>query len=87
MPAPRERRRVRDTDPGYAVAALQKGTRRSRSSSGRMKLIAFVANEAEARHILDHLGLDSTGPPLARPKAADDLEPAPDHDVADPVYP
>ncbi len=53
-----------------------------------MKLIAFVADEAVARHILDHLGLDSTGPPLARPKAADELlEPAPDHDVADPVYP
>jgi hypothetical protein len=30
----------------------------------RMKLIAFVANEAVARHILDHLGLDSTGPPV-----------------------
>ena len=56
--------------------------------SGRMKLIAFIANEAVARHILDHLGLDSTGPPLARPKAADELlESAPDHDVADPVYP
>jgi hypothetical protein len=56
--------------------------------SGRMKLIAFIANEAVARHILDHLGLDSTGPPLARPLAADELlESAPDHDVADPVYP
>jgi hypothetical protein len=56
--------------------------------SGRMKLIAFVANEAVARHILDHLGLDSTGPPLMRPKATNELlEPVPDHDIADPVYP
>ncbi len=53
-----------------------------------MKLIAFSAKEVVARYILDHLGLDSTGPPLVRPKAADELlESAPDHDVADPVYP
>jgi uncharacterized protein YbaR (Trm112 family) len=57
--------------------------------SGRMKLIAFIANEAVARHILGSSGARLHGaPPLMRPKAADELvESAPDHDVADPVYP
>jgi hypothetical protein len=55
--------------------------------SGRMQLIAFIASEAVARRILDHLGLDATGPPLARAQAPDDLlDPAPGHDVVDPVY-
>ncbi len=30
-----------------------------------MQLIAFIAQKAVARRILEHLGLDSTGPPLA----------------------
>ena len=34
--------------------------------SRRLKLIAFIASEAVARRILDHLGLHATGPPLAR---------------------
>lgn len=55
--------------------------------SGRMQLIAFIASEPVARRILDHLGLDATGPPLARAQAPDDLlDPAPVHDVVDPVY-
>jgi uncharacterized protein YbaR (Trm112 family) len=40
---------------------------------GRLRLIAFIAEPAVARKILDHLGLDSTGPLTT-------------HDVADPVY-
>jgi hypothetical protein len=56
--------------------------------SGRMQLLAFITSEAVARRILDHLGLDATGPPLARAQAPDDqLDPAPGHDVVDPVYP
>jgi Putative transposase len=55
--------------------------------SGRLKLIAFIASEAVARRILDHLGLDATGPPLARARVPDELlEPVPDHDAVDPVY-
>jgi hypothetical protein len=52
-----------------------------------MQLIAFIASEAVARRILDHLGLDATGPPLAGARAPDELfEPGPDHDAVDPVY-
>ena len=52
-----------------------------------MQLIAFIASEPVARPILDHLGLGATGPPLARAQAPDDLlDPAPVHDVVDPVY-
>ncbi len=55
---------------------------------GRMELIAFIAEPTVAKRILDHLGLDSTGPPLAPPRASepDSVEPAPAYDVADPVY-
>jgi len=46
---------------------------------GRMKLIAFIAEPTVAKRILDHLGLDSTGPPLAPPRVgqADSVDPAP----------
>jgi hypothetical protein len=33
-----------------------------------VKLIAFIAEPTVAKRILDHLGLDSTGPPLAPPR-------------------
>jgi hypothetical protein len=49
---------------------------------GRLRLIAFIAEATVARRILDHLGFDSTGPPVA--PARD--EPAPDYDLADPIY-
>ncbi len=54
---------------------------------GRLRLIAFIAEPTVARKILDHLGLDSTGPPT-RPRRAEpaDLEPTPEHDAADSVY-
>ena len=41
-----------------------------------------------AKRILDHLGLDSTGPPLAPPRVGepDSVEPDPAYDVADPVH-
>jgi hypothetical protein len=54
---------------------------------GRLRLIAFIAEARVARKILDHLGLDSTGPPAAPARAQPDaLEPAPDYDAADLVY-
>ncbi len=43
---------------------------------------------AVARRILDHLGLDSTGPPLARVQAQPELlDPGPDYSAPDPIYP
>jgi hypothetical protein len=55
---------------------------------GRMQLIAFIAEPTVAKRILDHLDLDSTGPPLAPPRVGppDSVDPAPAYDVADPVY-
>ncbi len=54
---------------------------------GRLKLIAFVADAGVAGRILDHLGLDSRGPPLARAQAPPEfLDPGPDYDHADPSY-
>ncbi len=55
---------------------------------GRMLLIAFIAEATVAKRILDHLRLESTGPPLvpARGGLADCVDPAPVYDVADPVY-
>jgi hypothetical protein len=54
----------------------------------RMKLIAFIAEPTVAKRILDHLGVDSTGPPLTAPRVVppDSVDPAPAYDVADPVY-
>ncbi len=54
---------------------------------GRLKLIAFVADASVAGRILDHLGLDSRGPPLARAQAPPELlDPGPAYDYADPPY-
>ncbi len=54
---------------------------------GRLKLIALIAEATVARRILDHLGLDSQGPPVARSQAPPELlDPGPDYDVADPTH-
>jgi Putative transposase len=55
---------------------------------GRMQLIAFIAEPTIAKRILDHMGHDSTGPPLAPPRVGqpDLVDPAPAYDVTDPVY-
>jgi hypothetical protein len=55
---------------------------------GRLQLIAFIAEPTVVKRILDHLGVNSTGPPLALPLngEADAIDPAPAYDVADPVY-
>ena len=55
---------------------------------GRRRLIAFIADAAVAKHILDHLRLDSRGPPLARAQAPPDLlDPGPSYDGADVPFP
>jgi hypothetical protein len=54
---------------------------------GRLRLIAFIAEPTVAKRILDHLRLDSTGPPILPRRAhLPDVEPTPGCDVADPVY-
>jgi hypothetical protein len=55
---------------------------------GRMQLIAFIAEPTIAKRILDHLDLDSTGPPLAPARVGppDSVNVVPAYDVADPVY-
>jgi len=54
--------------------------------AGRLRLIAFIAEPAVATTILVHLGLDSTGPPLAPARRGlDPVDPAPDYDQPDPV--
>jgi hypothetical protein len=40
---------------------------------GRLKIIAFISDDAVARRILLHLGLDSRGPPVARAQAPPDF--------------
>ena len=51
-----------------------------------MKVIAFIPQVAVARRILDHLDLDSTGPPIARAQGPPELfDPGPDYS-ADPVF-
>ncbi len=56
--------------------------------AGRLELIAFINEPKVARKILDHLGLASQAPPLARASAADPEtagEPGPDYTAADPT--
>jgi hypothetical protein len=54
---------------------------------GRLLLIAFIPDSQAAKRILDHFGLDATGPPAAPPRSAPEhFEPAPGYDLADPVY-
>jgi len=53
---------------------------------GRLQVIAFIADDAVARRILLHLGLNSRGPPVARAQAPPDFsEPGPSYDGADPA--
>ncbi len=55
---------------------------------GRLQLIAFIAEATVAKRILDHLGLDSRGPPVARAQAPPDvLDPGPSYDGADFAFP
>ena len=54
---------------------------------GRMELMAFIAEAAVARKILDHLGVASTGPPLLRAAAPEEhADPGPEYGGEDPSY-
>jgi len=54
---------------------------------GRLRLIAFIAGATVACRILDHLGLDSQGPPVARGQAPPErFDLGPDYGVADPSF-
>jgi hypothetical protein len=54
---------------------------------GSMELIASIAAAGVAKHILDHLGFDSTGPPVPKPRAPDEaFDPGPDYGGADVTY-
>ena len=56
--------------------------------AGRLRLIAFIAEPTVARKILVHLGLETTGPPLAPAhRDHDPVDPAPDYDLPDPCSP
>ncbi len=58
------------------------------SCVGRLHLIAFIAEAAVAERILDHLGLDSQGPLLARAQAPpEELEPPPAGEGVDQLFP
>lgn len=57
--------------------------------AGPLELIAFISEPDVARRILDHLGLASQAPPLARAQAPDDqgdADEAPDYQAGDPTY-
>ena len=56
--------------------------------AGRLEMIAYIAQPTVAKKILDHLGLESQGPPVARATSgtADAAEPGPDYDCVDPSY-
>ena len=56
--------------------------------NGRMQIIAFIAQATVAKRVLDHLGLDSTGPPVARAAPPpEQVHPGPSYDAPDPIYP
>lgn len=57
--------------------------------AGRLQVIAFIAEHGVAKRILDHLGLDSQAPPLARARAPEgpaDAGDAPAYHAGDPSY-
>jgi hypothetical protein len=54
----------------------------------RVSMRSAGSEATMAKRILDHLALDSTGPPVARAQPHEELlEPGPDYGAADPVYP
>jgi hypothetical protein len=58
--------------------------------AGRLELIAFIAEPGIAKRILDHLGLASQAPPLAKARAPGEPgaagDEAPDYHSGDPTY-
>jgi hypothetical protein len=53
-----------------------------------MKIIAYIASASVARRILAHLGLPTTGPPLAKARLpeSEGYDPAPDYEQAEPSW-
>jgi hypothetical protein len=52
-----------------------------------MQIIAFIAQATVAKRVLDHLGLDSTGPPVARAAPPpEQVDPGPSYDAPDSIY-
>ena len=41
---------------------------------GRMRVLAFITDPPVVAQILDHLGLSTTGPPLAPPRRSQQLD-------------
>lgn len=60
------------------------------SCAGRLEIIAFIAEAGVAKRILDHLGMDSQAPPVARARAPGDAgalgDSEPDYAAGDPIY-
>jgi hypothetical protein len=57
--------------------------------AGRLEVIAFIAEAAVAKRILEHLNLASQAPPLARAQSPDDVsqvDDGPDYDAGDPIH-
>ncbi len=54
---------------------------------GRLEVIAFITQPSVEKQMLDHLGLASQGPPVAKmSNDADAGDAPPDYDRVDPVY-
>jgi hypothetical protein len=55
---------------------------------GRLKVIAYLAEGAATSEVLKHLGLDATGPPVAKAAAAPEpgSDAATEYDGVDPVH-
>ncbi len=88
---PRRRRPLPPNPPstGAAAKVFTLDVLECPSCGGRLELIAFIAEAGVAKRILDHLGLASQAPPLARARAPDDAgldAPGHDYQAGDPTY-
>ncbi len=57
--------------------------------TSRLEVIAFIADGRVAKRILDHLGIHSQAPPVARTTGTEDppaLDPFPDYSAPDPSH-
>jgi hypothetical protein len=54
---------------------------------GRLEVVAYISQPTIAKQILDHLGLQSQAPPVAKARSAgpDEATPGPDYDCVDPA--
>jgi hypothetical protein len=55
---------------------------------GRLRVVAYLAEGKASREILQHFGLDPTGPPVKKAEPSPELvEPPPEYDLVDPPPP